>query len=129
MKQEGPLLAPTYYQFCVCAPSVGRSFTNTNRLYSCSVLYRKQSPLMYSQYLEDCALSLCEDKRAPSDPTLIHYVRLLRISSDVYTTFDHGGQDNVHEMNDDKVRSLVKVLERQLAEWRSSLPITVSEDG
>lgn len=84
---------------------------------------------MYSQYLQDCASSLCEDKRAPSDLTLIHYVKLLRIASDVYTTLDHGGQDKEHEMSDDKVRGLVKVLEMQLAEWRSSLPIAVVEDG
>lgn len=101
----------------------------TNEVRSSSILYRKQSPLMYTQYLEDCALSLYEDNCNSSDLRLIYYVRLLQIASDVYKTLDHEGKDDEQEMSDDKVYALVKAFERQLAEWRSNLPIALSEDG
>jgi len=106
-----------------------RAFIGTYVLSTfCSHLYRKQSPLIHTQYLEDCALSLCEDNCNSSDIRLIHYARLLRIASDVFNTLHHEGQDDEQEMGDDKVYAIVIALERQLVEWRSNLPIALSED-
>ncbi len=83
---------------------------------------------MHTQYLRDCALSLRDENYVASDLALIHYVQLLRIATDVHLAFDNAGKDHEHEMSDDKVCALVKALERQLAEWRLSLPPAASGD-
>lgn len=120
----GTYIISTLY---VYQPSDSRHHTNEGC--SCSILYRKQSPLIHTQYLDDCALSLYDDNCNPSDLRLIHYIQLLRIASDVYKALDYDGKDDEQEMSDDKVYALVKTLERQLAKWRLNLPIAFSEDG
>lgn len=90
---------------------------------------RKQQPLTFTPYMEECALSLQEDSEVESDKILIYYVRLLRIFNDVYTEFQYGDSNHTLSMSDDKVQVLVKSLEAQLSSWRASLPPELEHHG
>ncbi|KAJ9603318.1 hypothetical protein H2200_012096 [Cladophialophora chaetospira] len=86
------------------------------------LLFRRASMLPYSQYLEDCALSLAAYPQHASDTTLIHMIRSLRIAEETTYTFDHGSKERIGELSDEKIQILVKALAKQMEEWRVSLP-------
>lgn len=95
----------------------------------CALMCRKQQPLTFTPYMEECALSLQEDSEVESDKMLIYYVRLLRIFNEVYNEFEYGDPDHTLSMSDDKVQVLVKTLEAQLSSWRASLPPGLAQHG
>lgn len=90
---------------------------------------RKQSPIAYSTYMEQCALSLQEDGETPTDRTLIYFIKLLRIINEVYSVFEYGDPEYSLSMGDDKVQMVVKALEGQLHSWRESIPPELSHHG
>ncbi|KAK5219651.1 hypothetical protein LTR72_008035 [Exophiala xenobiotica] len=47
----------------------------------------------------------------------------------VSLTFDHGSRERICELNDDKIQLLVKILVRQLDEWKATLPPPNSTNG
>ncbi|OAL30291.1 hypothetical protein AYO20_08769 [Fonsecaea nubica] len=85
-------------------------------------MFRKPCMLTYTQYLDDCASSLAADPQHPSDTTLVHYVRTLRLAEEVTYHFDHGSKEKVGELTDEKVQILVRALSRQLEDWKAALP-------
>ncbi|OQU97426.1 hypothetical protein CLAIMM_03358 [Cladophialophora immunda] len=85
-------------------------------------MFRKPCMLTYTQYLEDCASSLAADPQHPSDTTLIHQIRTLRVAEEITYTFDHGSKEKVGELTDEKIQILVRALSRQIDEWKVSLP-------
>lgn len=93
------------------------------------LLFRKQSSLSYTQYLEDCAASLAADPQHYSDTTLIHYIQSLRIAEEITHTFDHGSKEKISELTDEKIQILVRALSKQTEEWRSNLPAGVFNIG
>lgn len=90
---------------------------------------RKQSPIAYSTYMEQCAVSLQEDSEFPTDKTLIYFIKLLLIMNEVYGVFEYGDPDHSLSMGDDKVQMVVRALEGQLHSWRESLPSELSQHG
>lgn len=56
---------------------------------------RKQLPITYSTYMEQCAFSLQEDSEVDTDKTLIHFIKLLRIMNEIYSVFEYGDPDHV----------------------------------
>ena len=78
--------------------------------------------LPYTQYLEDCAMSLAADPQHSSDTTLVYMMRSLHISEETTYTFDHGSKEKIGEFSDEKIQILVKALAKQVEEWRASLP-------
>ncbi|CAI7604496.1 unnamed protein product [Penicillium crustosum] len=93
----------------------------------CALMCRKQLPIAYSTYMEQCAFSLQEDSEVDTDKTLIHFIKLLRIMNEVYSVFQYGDPDHSLSMGDDKVQVVVKALEGQLHSWRESLPPEISQ--
>ncbi|OJJ33429.1 hypothetical protein ASPWEDRAFT_174836 [Aspergillus wentii DTO 134E9] len=87
----------------------------------CSLMCRKQSPLAFSTYLEQCATSIREDAEVSSDKALVYFVQILRIVNEVYNIFDYGDPDHSLSMSDDKVQMVVRALDGQLTSWRASL--------
>jgi hypothetical protein len=53
----------------------------------------------------------------------------MRIAKEVSSTFDHGSKESESEMSDEKINMLVKAFERQLTDWRSTLPATALADS
>ena len=90
---------------------------------------RKQLPITYSTYMEQCAFSLQEDSEVDTDKTLIHFIKLLRIMNEIYSVFEYGDPDHSLSLGDDKVQMVVKALEGQLHSWRESLPPDMSQHG
>ncbi|KAF9895088.1 hypothetical protein FE257_004717 [Aspergillus nanangensis] len=88
----------------------------------CSLMCRKQLPLSFTTYMEQCADSLREDGEVESDKVLIYFVQVLRMLNEVYHVFEYGDPDHSLSMGDDKVQMVVRALEGQLATWRTSLP-------
>jgi hypothetical protein len=81
--------------------------------------------LPYTQYLEDCAKSLAADPQHPSDITYIHMIRSLRLAEETTHTFDHGSKEKISELSDEKIQILVRTLDRQIEDWRESIPADV----
>lgn len=90
---------------------------------------RKQPPLIFTPYMEQCALSLREDSEVESDKTLLYFVQVLRIINEVYQVFEYGDPDHSLSMGDDKVQVVVRVLEGQLHTWRTNLPPELADHG
>ncbi|OAP61373.1 hypothetical protein AYL99_03576 [Fonsecaea erecta] len=86
------------------------------------IMFRKPCILTYTQYLEDCAASLAADPQYPSDTTLIHMIRTLRVAEEITYTFDHGSKEKVGELNDEKIALLVRALSKQIEDWKAALP-------
>jgi len=95
----------------------------------CCLAFRRHSLLPHTQYVEDCASSLASDPQCPSDSTLIYWVKNMALAELVLMTFDSGSRERICELNDDKIQLLVKVLVRQLDEWRATLPPPTSVNG
>ncbi|KAK5277876.1 hypothetical protein LTR40_009853, partial [Exophiala xenobiotica] len=88
----------------------------------CCLAFRRHSLLPHTQYVEDCASSLATDPQCPSDSLLIYWVKSMALAELVSLTFDHGSRERICELNDDKIQLLVKILVRQLDEWKATLP-------
>ncbi|KAF2503286.1 hypothetical protein BU16DRAFT_555293 [Lophium mytilinum] len=87
-----------------------------------AVLFRKANPLQYTEWLEQCAVSLAEESTYPSDKVLVHFVRLMHINEQVYDNLHHGDWGTGDTTNDEKIKLLVDAIERQLKGWKSKLP-------
>ena len=97
--------------------------------YSCSLLFRKPSPLAYTPYLHECANSISVNPHQPSDATMIHYLLVLRSSDDVTKSFDHGSSAKMQAMPDERIQVLLKALSRQFNDWKNALPPSVLNEG
>ncbi|KAK5212266.1 hypothetical protein LTR47_007185 [Exophiala xenobiotica] len=95
----------------------------------CCLAFRRHSLLPHTQYVEDCASSLATDPQCPSDSLLIYWVKSMALAELVSLTFDHGSRERICELNDDKIQLLVKILVRQLDEWKATLPPPNSTNG
>ncbi|KAF2816787.1 uncharacterized protein BDZ99DRAFT_374589 [Mytilinidion resinicola] len=87
-----------------------------------AILFRKGNPLQYTEYMEQCAVSLAEESPYPSDKILVHFVRLVYINEQVYDNLHHGDWGTGDTTNDEKIKLLVGAIERQLKNWKSKLP-------
>ena len=128
MKLGGPLSLLMLSQLCRRADLITRIMTSSDH-HSCCLAFRRHSLLPHTQYVEDCASSLATDPQCPSDSTLIYWVKNMALAELVSLTFDSGSRERICELNDDKIQLLVKVLVRQLDEWRATLPPPTSENG
>jgi hypothetical protein len=129
MKPGEPSSLPTSSQLCRRNRPFRSYHDTSSDHHSCCLAFRRHSLLPHTQYVEDCASSLATDPQCPSDSLLIYWVKSMALAELVSLTFDHGSRERICELNDDKIQLLVKVLVRQLDEWKATLPPTNSTNG
>lgn len=96
---------------------------------SLMLLLRKPSPLRYTTYLHECALSLSKDPQHPSDLTLVYEIQHFRICEAATDAFDHGSRESMQEIDEAKIKVLTRTLMLQLNNCYSSLPPLLASDG
>lgn len=94
-------------------------------MFSLMFVLRKPSPLKFTPYLDECALSLNKDPQYPSDLNLVHELQYFRVAEAVTEAFDHSSKDSVQDLGDGKIKILVRALVMQLDNSFSSLPAPV----
>jgi hypothetical protein len=52
-----------------------------------------------------------------------------RIATEAIRLFDHGSVDAMKSIDDDRMQILIKILERQLQEIETALPVALRGDG
>lgn len=83
----------------------------------------------YNDTIEECALSLAKEHAAPSDPALIHYVRLIRYAEDVSETFHYPDLPINPKLPEDRLAFIMKTFETQLNALWTDIPLSLSNDS
>jgi hypothetical protein len=96
---------------------------------SYALVLRKAGALNYSKYLEECALSLAAENQVPSDLSIVHYLRLVRHSAEIYETFGYGDSETAQNITDERLQFYVKYFETQREELKASIPSDLTENG
>lgn len=84
--------------------------------------------MRYSEYIEECALSLAELSETPFDSSWIHFVRLSRIGAEIRDTLTWH-QDTPYCTSEEEMKILVKSFEQKLSAWHASIPVVIEKHG
>ncbi|KAH8808661.1 hypothetical protein F5884DRAFT_378940 [Xylogone sp. PMI_703] len=82
---------------------------------------RRPNPLPYSEYMEEVALSLQKENLAPSDTSLIYFLRLMHIAEEIVYAFNFGDSET-GALSESKIRLCVAEFDRQITKVRNELP-------
>lgn len=89
---------------------------------SCSSIFRKPSPIAYTKYLQQCLDYLRTHPQYPTDVGLAYCVEPLRLGGIVMESFNHGSVETMQQMNEGKVKYLLKAFIGEFNDWEASLP-------
>lgn len=93
-----------------------------------SIMTRKVSPIVYNDYLLECARSLAAAEAVPSDMNLIYHVELAREAERVYTMFNYTETAQIPVMSDEQIQIYLNAFTIRINEWRARIPPTLTQD-
>ncbi len=90
--------------------------------YSVSILLRHPSLVRWSSYLEDSVQAFSRPEAQPGDRWLACLCNLAHIAEEVAIVFDMDDPTSSISFTDTKTQYHLKAFEKQLAQWRKSVP-------
>ncbi len=89
----------------------------------------KPTQFKYNVKVEEACQFLGSMRDAPSDMLVPYFIRVCRIIEDIDRVFEYSNPQGVADMDDAQLEVTVKYLEREVAEFRESLPPEVCSNS
>ncbi|KAI4150897.1 MAG: hypothetical protein LQ340_003822 [Diploschistes diacapsis] len=87
-----------------------------------AIILRKPNGLAYTKHVEQCALELAENKEAPMDEYLIHYIRIQRLAEEVGIMFGYSDYIDEARLSPERIQLSVRAFMANLQEIEISFP-------
>ncbi len=89
--------------------------------YSVSLSMRRPNMLRYNTWVDECT-ELLEVTASTANKSLIAWVKLLKITEEIGTTFSFDDLDNIANLSEYRVQLMLKSFEKAFAVWERELP-------
>jgi hypothetical protein len=82
---------------------------------------RRPNTMRYNSWVRECTDTISSSP-FQSDRVFAHWVRLLAISEDIYTSFSFDDETSIANLSDTRVQFMMKSFEKRLNEWKADIP-------